>query len=309
MRVLVTGGAGFIGSHVADELVTRGHDVAVLDDLSSGRRENVPAKAHFEQIDLRDRDAVTRFVADARPEAVSHQAAQVSVAVSVREPIVDAQVNVIGGLNLLEACRSAGVGQRVVFASTGGALYGEVPEGQAADPSWPTNPMSPYAASKDAFERYLRFYAHEHGFEPRILRYANVYGPRQDPHGEAGVVAIFCQRLLKDEPIQVNALREEGDGGCVRDYTFVSDVVRANREAIEGTLTEDVVNVGTGHPTTTGALASLIRDLTGSSSTVADAPRRPGDLERSVLQPAPVLPDPTPLREGLAQTVEWFRAR
>ena len=307
MRVLVTGGAGFIGSHIADDLVSRGHDVCVLDNLSSGRRENVPAQARFENVDLRDGDAVVRVVRDVQPDAVTHQAAQVSVSRSVRGPLEDATINIVGGLNLLEACRAADCGRRFVFASTGGALYGDVPEGQAATTEWPTQPHSPYAASKDAFEWYLRFYARRDGLEARVLRYANVYGPRQDPHGEAGVVAIFCQRLLRDEPVHVNARAEIGDGGCVRDYVFVADVVEANRDAIESPKGPDVANIGTGRPTTTATLLAHLQEATGSRSAVHQAERRAGDLACSVLQPS--RPARVDLADGLARTVAWFRAQ
>ncbi len=311
MKVLLTGGAGFIGSHVGDALLAGGHDVVVVDDLSSGRRENVPGGAVFEQVDIRDAAALRRVFEAHAPDVICHQAAQTSVSVSTREPIRDAEINVMGALNLLELARERGV-ERFVFASTGGAIYGEVPEGHRADEDTRPRPISPYACSKLAFEGYLAAYAHEHGLRSTVLRYANVYGPRQDPHGEAGVVAIFSQRLAAGEGIRVNAMREVGDDGCVRDYVYVADVVRANVLAIEGRLESRVVNVGTGEPTTTRQLASAIERALGVEAEVADGERRAGDLERSLLAPNPELIQhgaPVGLDEGIAATVAWFADR
>lgn len=304
MRVLVTGGAGFIGSHVVDALLERGHEVTVLDDLSTGSRRNLAAGAAFEEIDLRDRARVHGLVARLRPDVVCHQAAQTSVAVSAREPVRDAEINIVGSLHLLDACVRFGVG-RVVFASTGGAIYGEVPEGELATTDWEPKPLSPYACAKLAVERYLDAYRSEHDLASTVLRYANVYGPRQDPHGEAGVVAIFARRLLAREAIRINAMRTPGDDGCVRDYVFVEDVVRANVEAVEGRL-EGTVNVATGVPTTTRAIADGLITALGVTPTVEAGPRRPGDLQRSVLQTDPRLGEVTPLDRGLAQTAAWF---
>ncbi len=304
MKVLVTGGAGFIGSHIVDALLARGHEVAVLDDLSTGRRRNLAAEAIFEEIDLRDRSRVHELIARFRPEVVCHQAAQTSVSVSTREPVRDAEVNIVGSLHLLDACVRHGVG-RVVFASTGGAIYGEVPEGERATPAWEPKPLSPYACAKLSVERYLDAYRSEHGLVSTVLRYANVYGPRQDPHGEAGVVAIFAQRLIAGRPIRINARREPGDDGCVRDYVYVDDVVRANVEAVEGRLT-GTVNVATGVPSTTRQIAEGLVAALGVTPTVEAGPRRAGDLERSVLEPDPSLGERMPLGEGLARTAAWF---
>ena len=191
--VLVTGGAGFIGSHIVEDLLARGLEVAVLDNLATGKRENVPKGVPFFRVDLRDKEGVERAFREFRPTHVSHQAAQASVKVSVEDPVLDFEVNLLGGLNLLEACRQYGV-EKLVFASTGGAIYGEVPEGERAEETWPPRPKSPYAASKAAFEHYLSVYGQSYGLKWVSLRYGNVYGPRQDPHGEAGVVAIFAER-------------------------------------------------------------------------------------------------------------------
>ncbi len=308
MKILVTGGAGFIGSHVADALLAAGHEVVVVDDLSSGRRENVPAAATFAEVDIRDAAALGAVFDAHAFDAVCHQAAQTSVSVSTREPIRDAEINVLGSLNLLELCHERAIG-RFVFASTGGAIYGEVPAGTAADESTRPKPISPYACSKLAFEGYLEAYRHEHGLASTILRYANVYGPRQDPHGEAGVVAIFSRRLVAGEPIQINAMREPGDDGCVRDYVYVGDVVRANLRALGGELTGRVLNVGTGQGTSTRRLAEAIRAALGVKAELRDGARRAGDLERSVLRPNDELPPTVALDEGIAETARWFRDR
>lgn len=310
MKIVVTGGAGFIGSHVADACLAAGHEVLVVDDLSTGRKENVPSGATFVQADIRDTERVDAIVAEFRPEAVSHQAAQTSVSVSTREPNRDAEVNIIGTLNLLNACVAHGVAH-VVFASTGGAIYGDVPDGERAAVGRAPCPLSPYACSKFAVEGYLNAYRHERGLAYTVLRYANVYGPRQDPHGEAGVVAIFSQRLLDGEPIRVNARQKEGDDGCVRDYVYVSDVVKANMAAIDGSLGRTMINVCTGEPTTTMTLARSIAKLAESASEVGYGPRREGDVERSVLDPGapPPLGTPVSLEEGLRSTVSWFRER
>lgn len=311
MKILVTGGAGFIGSHVADALLEARHEVVVMDDLSSGRAENVPEKALFLEADIRDADVVARAFEEHRFDVVTHQAAQTSVSVSTREPLRDAEINVLGSLNLLEQCRERGIA-RFVFASTGGAIYGEVPEGERADESWSPHPISPYACSKLAFERYLAAYRHEHGTPYTILRYANVYGPRQDPHGEAGVVAIFSQRLVAGQPVRINARAEVGDPGCVRDYVYVQDVVRANLLAIDGALSAPVVNVGTGVGASTLELAEHLEAALDVEADKQFGSRRAGDLERSVLEPNPELAAhgaPTPLGQGLAETARWFAAR
>ncbi len=307
MKILVTGGAGFIGSHVADACLAAGHEVLVADDLSSGRRQNVPAGARLEVLDIRDAAALDAAIARFRPDAVSHQAAQVSVSVSTREPVNDASVNVVGTLNLLESCVRHGA-KHVVFASTGGAIYGEITAPERADVTrWPT-PLSPYACSKLAVEGYLGYYRHAHGLRSTILRYANVYGPRQDPHGEAGVVAIFAKRLLGGEPIRINAMREPGDAGCIRDYVSVRDVVRTNLRALAGEIEPPVVNVGTGIGTTTRALADAIESALDVRGAREVGPPRAGDVERSVLEPWSGLGALVPLAEGIAETVAWFRA-
>jgi UDP-glucose 4-epimerase len=308
MRILITGGAGFIGSHIADACLSAGHDVLVIDNLLTGQRKNVPTAAQFEEGDIRDASFVGKTIASFRPDVLSHQAAQTSVAISAREPVLDADINILGTLNLLNACVANKVGQ-IIFASTGGAIYGEVPDGKRAALDWQPRPLSPYACSKFAVEGYLVCFAAEHGLRSTVLRYANVYGPRQDPHGEAGVVAILSKRTLHDEPFSVFARVTEGDDGCVRDYVYVDDVVRANLGAITGSLGHSILNVCTGVGTSTRELADQIIGLTGSKSVVNPGPRRPGDVERSVLDPGspPPLGKTTSLEDGLRATVDWFR--
>ena len=312
MRVLVSGGAGFIGSHIVDRVLAEGHEVAVIDDFSTGRRENVAKGAKLYELDLRDRDGVFRAVSDFRPTHVTHQAAQASVAISVREPAKDASVNVIGGLNLLDACTKDSKVERFVFASTGGAIYGEVPEGTRATEEKMPVPISPYAIHKFTFEMLLSVYRRERGLTTTTLRYANVYGPRQDPHGEAGVVAIFFGLLLAGKPLRVNARVKDGDDGCVRDYVYVSDVAQANVLALGGKVTEPVVNVGTGDATTTLALAKAIIAVAGKDVGTVPGAYRPGDLERSVLDRsklAAYVPKAFDLTEGLKNTWEFMRAK
>jgi UDP-glucose 4-epimerase len=309
MRILVTGGAGFIGSHIVSAAVEAGHDLAVLDNLVSGLRENVPAGVPIYAVDVRDRVATLDVVRDFRPEVVNHHAAQASVSVSMREPELDVAVNVLGGLNVLDACLRNDV-ERFVFASTGGALYGEVAEGMRATEETPVQPKSPYAVSKRAFEQLLEIHATQHQLHSAILRYANVYGPRQDPHGEAGVVAIFFERALRGATLVVNGRKAAGDPGCIRDYVAVTDVVRANLLAMEGALDSTVLNVGTGVPTTTSQLAEAVCRIVGTHVTIDSAPPRPGDVERSVLDPSRCekkIGPLTPLADGLDATAQWYR--
>ncbi len=310
MHVLVTGGAGFIGSQVADALLQQGHDVSIVDDLSSGRRENVPAAATFHHGDIRDAAFLARVFGRHRPAAVSHQAAQTSVSASVRDPQRDASINVLGTLEVLQQCIRTGV-ERLVLASTGGAVYGDVPEPERASVDRPPRPMSPYACSKLACEVYLGAYQREYGLRATILRYANVYGPRQDPHGEAGVVAIFTHRLLERLPLSIHARTEVGDAGCVRDYVFISDVVRANLLAVQDAIGAPLVNVCSGVGTSTVELAQELGKAIDVEPELRFEAPRPGDVGRSVLDGGAMLEahPATSLAAGLRQTAVWFAAQ
>lgn len=311
MRLLITGGAGFIGSHIAEKALAKGWTVAVVDDLSGGRRENVPAAAQFFQTDIRDLTSLRTVFAEFQPTAVSHQAAQASVSISVREPQRDAAINIIGSLNVMQCCVETKVAH-LVFASTGGAIYGEVPEGTRAAIETTPVPLSPYACSKFAVEKYLECFRKEHGLNYTVLRYANVYGPRQDPHGEAGVVAIFCNRMLVHEAVRVFAKRSTGDAGCIRDYVYIDDVAGANIAAMEGRIPDRILNVGTGHETTTLQLAEHLKKSLESHSDIQFGPIRSGDVERSLLNTdrlVELLGPTVSIERGLEQTANWFRSR
>jgi UDP-glucose 4-epimerase len=281
-RALVTGGAGFIGSHVADLLLAEGYAVDILDNLSSGRRENVPAGATLHGYDIASAEAA-RLVRSERYDLICHLAAQIDVRRSVADPAFDAGVNIVGSLNLLEAVRGAGHGTRVVFSSTGGAIYGDFVPVPSVE-SMPKNPESPYGIAKLSVEFYLAYYARVHGLDTVSLRYSNVYGPRQDPHGEAGVVAIFCDRILRGAPLTVF-----GDGRQTRDYVYVGDVARANLAAARATLPApreiDVRgwNIGTAQETSVLELAAALQRAAGSSVSVEHAPPRPGEQRRSMV--------------------------
>lgn len=309
MRILVTGGAGFIGSHVADAYLARGHEVTVLDNLSSGRRQNVPPGARFVQEDIRS-PAARRLLAEGGFDVLNHQAAQMDVRVSVKDPRLDADINLLGLLNLLEGAREGGVG-RVVFASSGGVVYGDsdrLPHAESAAKL----PVSPYGVSKLASEFYLAQYALLHGMAARSLRYANVYGPRQNPHGEAGVVAIFGTRLRQQRPLTVY-----GDGGQTRDYVYVGDVARANVLAtdappgVPAAIDDLAVNVGTGRETSVNDLARTLMAATGITVPVERAPARPGELKRSAVAVAKAAAElrwrpEIDLSEGLRRTFDWL---
>jgi UDP-glucose 4-epimerase len=303
MKILVTGGAGFIGSHVVDAYVAAGHDVLVVDDLSTGHRENLNPKARFHQLDIQDARTAELIRAE-RPEVLNLHAAQMSVRNSVEDPLADARINILGTINLLEAAREAGV-RRVLFVSSGGAVYGEQ-ETFPAPESHATNPLSPYGVSKRAGELYAFFYQAEYRLPFVALRYANVYGPRQDPHGEAGVVAIFSGRMLRNEPITVN-----GDGKQTRDYVFVGDVARANLLALEREV-RGPFNIGTGIETDVNRLAEVLLAASGSRSKVAHGPPKSGEQRRSVVDHRRATAElgwrpEVSLEDGLKQTVEWFR--
>lgn len=308
-RVIVTGGAGFIGSHIADAYLAAGCEVAVLDNFASGSRDNIPTSAQVHEIDISHREAVEHVFREFQPTIVNHHAAQASVYCSVQSPADDARTNIMGTLNLLDAAVEVKT-KKFIFASTGGAIYGEIPDGQRATTEMLPDPQSPYAMSKLAAERYINWYEKNHPLECRILRYANVYGPRQSPEGEAGVVAIFLQRLTNGEPLQVNARSTRGDAGCVRDYVYIDDVVAANMAASTGPLSLPVCNVCTSVGTTTLKLAEMLKGITGSDSTIEYGDCRPGDVEYSVLDAtvfSQSIQQPTTIADGLNKTASWFQ--
>ena len=304
-RVCVTGGAGFIGSHVADALIERGDDVIVIDDLSGGVQENVPKAARLEVLDIRSSEA-RQVLIDEKVEILIHHAAQMDVRRSVDDPIFDANVNIGGLLNLLEASRQGSLKQ-VVFASTGGAIYGEQ-DVHPADETHAMRPVSPYGVSKLAGERYLFYYHVDQGIDVTCLRYANVYGPRQNPHGEAGVVAIFANRLIDGAPCVIN-----GDGGQTRDYVYVGDVVAANMAALGGSGFH-TFNVGTAIETDVNRLFAHIRDALGVAVEAEHGPGKAGEQRRScitadLLRRERGVTIKTDLGSGIKTTTDWFAAR
>lgn len=304
MKVLVTGGAGFIGSHIADGLISKGHSVTVWDNLSTGKKENVNPEAEFHEIDIRD-TKVDEIFKGGNFDAVFHLAAQMDVRKSVEDPLFDADVNIMGGLNLLESCVRNEV-KRFVFASSGGVMYGEC-DNELPDESAPPRPLCPYGNSKLALEFYLNFYHEIYGIECTALRFGNVYGPRQDPYGEAGVVAIFSGAMLKDLEVGIF-----GDGNQLRDYVYVEDVVRANLTAMEkGT---GIYNIGTGESESVNELFEIIRDITGYKKDPVYRQPREGELNISRLDVSKAEREMgwragVGFKEGLEKTVEYFRSK
>jgi UDP-glucose 4-epimerase len=314
-RALVTGGAGFIGSHMCDLLVSRGYAVDIIDDLSSGLRENVPGPARLHVFDVRSPEAA-RLVRETAFDVIVHFAAQMDVRKSVADPLFDASVNVMGTVSLLEALRASphAATTRFVFISTGGAVYGDLGTPPNAETTT-KDPESPYAISKLSAEYYLSYFARVHGMDTACVRYANVYGPRQNIHGEAGVVCIFCGRLLGGRPLTVF-----GDGEQTRDYVYVGDVVEATYAVATATLPPPsrldtrAFNVGTGVETSVLQLANTLARVAGGTPSLEFLPKRPGEQLRSVLDIDKIRTqlDWSPrvsLADGLARTFEWFQAR
>jgi UDP-glucose 4-epimerase len=306
MNILVTGGAGFIGSHMARRHLSDGNRVVVLDNLSTGRREAVPEGARFAEGDIATVDAAA-LLRDEKIDLLSHHAAQIDVRHSVSDPVHDAETNVVGSLRLLEACRAAGV-RRVLFASTGGALYGEPQGGRPSGETHSTDPVSPYGCAKLSVEKYLHFYRVVHGFQTIVLRYANVYGPGQNGMGEAGVVAIFCEAILAGKTPKIR-----GDGSQTRDYVFVGDLVEAAARAIASERS-GTWNVGTGVETDVNRLFAILARELAFDKPAERAPLPPGEQRRSVLDASALrkdfdLPPWTPIEQGLKTTARWFAER
>jgi len=313
MKVLVTGGAGFIGSNVVDGLITAGHQVLVVDNLYTGKRSNVNPEAQFFELDIRA-PQTAELIKRERPDIIDHHAAQMSVPDSVSDPLFDADVNIKGLLNLLEAARKSGTG-KFIFISSGGAIYGEASEYPPSEGYQP-QPLSPYAVSKFSSEHYLEYYRHQYGLDYTTLRYANIYGPHQIPHGEAGVVAIFMDNLLKERQSTLNHFLED-EKGMVRDYCYVGDVVKANLLALEKGA-GDFFNIGTGVGTKTSELYNAIvktfkemmPELPEKLATLRKQVARPGDLTKSCLiiekahRVLGWVPETT-LQKGLQETLKW----
>ncbi|HSJ62551.1 MAG TPA: NAD-dependent epimerase/dehydratase family protein [Gemmatimonadaceae bacterium] len=311
--VLVTGGAGFIGSHVADLFLADGHAVTVLDNLTSGKRSQVPREADFYELDITSPEAAA-LVRDTGFDVICHLAAQIDVRKSVADPANDSRINIGGSLNLLEAVRQSGARTRFIFSSTGGAVYGDLVP-MPVEESGAKDPQSPYGTAKLSVEYYMGYYARVHDLDTVALRYSNVYGPRQDPHGEAGVVAIFCNRILDGTPLTVF-----GDGKQTRDYVYALDVARANQLAASAelprmtTLDSRAFNIGTSIETDVLELAALLKRAGQSDVAVHHAPARAGEQMRSAVQIAKAQrmlgwSPSMPPEQGLAATYEWFAAQ
>lgn len=315
MKIAVTGGAGFIGSHIVDALVDAGADVVIIDDFSTGREENVNPKATLKRCDIQDEAAVDDLFARFRPDIVDHHAAQIDIRKSVTDPAFDARVNIVGSIVLLKAAAKYGV-KGFIFASTGGAIYGETPV--AAKENSPKAPISPYGAAKAAVEQYLYVYGKTYGLRTVALRYGNVYGPRQDPRGEAGVVSIFAEKLLSGEKPTIF-----GTGNQVRDYIYVGDVARANLLAIDylsqktdttyTTPDDGAFNIGTGRSTSVNDLFHLLAEATGGSKEALYGEARPGELMESRLdvekaQKILGFEARTNLEEGISHVVNWLKS-
>ena len=303
MKILVTGGAGFIGSHVADSFIQAGHQVVVVDNLHSGKEANLNPRAKFYRVDIRNRDALEMVFQLERPDILCHQAALANVRESIARPAEYAEVNVIGTINLLELARQYGI-KKIIYASTGGACYGE-PIKLPVTEDHPINPLDPYGASKHAVEHYLYLYQANFKIPYTVLRYPNVYGPRQDPYGEAGVVAIFAVKLLKGEQPVIN-----GDGLQTRDFVHVGDIARAN--VLASTRDGEILNLGWGKGTDINTIFRKLRMLTGSKAEEIHGPAKLGEVRFTYLDASRAgqalgWEPGVSLDEGLKQTVEYFR--
>jgi UDP-glucose 4-epimerase len=305
VKILVTGGAGFIGSHMVDAYLEAGHEVVVVDNLASGNRANLNPAATFYEVDIRSPE-MAEIMEREKPDVVNHHAAHIDVRRSVADPLYDASINIVGSISLLELCRKTGV-KKIIYISSGGAMYGE-PEYLPCDESHPVKPLSPYGASKHTVEHYCYMYRENFGLSYTVLRYPNIYGPRQDPYGEAGVVAIFTERMLKGEPVTIN-----GSGEQERDFLYVGDCVTANLLALEAGDGKEY-NLGWGIGTTVNEVYTSLKECTGYTLEANYGPAKTGETFRIYLDTKLIRKElgwspKVPLADGLARTVEYFRNR
>jgi len=303
-KILVTGGAGFIGSHVVDLFVAQGYEVVIVDDLSTGRASNLNPAAKFYQVDIRSPQLWEVFEAE-KPDYVSHHAAQMDVRRSVAQPLFDADINILGSINLIETAKDFNV-KRFIYISTGGAVYGE-PESLPCDESHPVNPICQYGASKHTVEHYLYMYHVNYGLKYTVLRYPNVFGPRQDPHGEAGVVAIFTGKMLAGEAVMIN-----GDGNQTRDFVYVGDCAKANHLALTVDHQPGIYNLGWGRPTSINEICSVLVNITGYTLPIEYGAAKVGETRHIYLDASKIKKDlgwePTiTLEQGLEKTVDYFK--
>ena len=302
-KILVTGGAGFIASHLTDKLIEKGHNVVVIDNLSTGKKENLNPKAKFYEADICNSE-IAQIFQEEKPEIVFHFAAQIDVRKSVKDPIQDAEVNILGSLNLLQNCQKAGV-KKFIFASSGGAIYGDTDVIPTPE-THTENPESPYGICKLTIEKYLHFYKETFGLNYTALRFANIYGPRQNSKGEAGVIAVFCDKMLKNQEVVIN-----GDGEQTRDFVFVDDVINAALLSMEQEKS-DMYNIGAGEETNINDIFRKIKELTGSNCEEAHAPTKAGEQKRSCLDNSRAKQglnweSKYNLERGLEKTIKWFK--
>lgn len=305
MKILVTGGAGFIGSNLVDVLIEKDHEVFVVDNLSTGNRENINERAKFFEADITDADKLDKIFGEAKPEVIFHLAAQASVIVSAKDPAFDIKTNVIGTVNLLVLAKKYGV-KKFIFSSTGGAIYGDKaprPTPESAE----ANPVSPYGMDKFAAEKFIKYFSSDN-LQTIILRYSNVFGPRQNPHGEAGIVAIFTGSMIQDERLEVF-----GDGIHTRDFVYVRDVVAANIIAMESDV-NDTFNVGTGHETSVNKIVEMLQELSESKSEIVHIGYKAKEQENSSLDASKIKENlgwepHVSLKDGLQKTIDWFKEK
>lgn len=305
-KILVTGGAGFIGSNLVDAMIEKGHSVAIVDDLSTGQEANINPKADFHKVDISDYDSLAKALETVKPEAIFHMAAQINVRKSVENPVRDVEVNIKGTVNLLDLAARHNVGH-FIFSSTGGAIYGDKAQRPTPEKE-ESNPQTPYGINKLASEKYIQFFSREHGIKYTILRYANVYGPRQNPLAGAGVVSIFAYKMLKQEPMTMF-----GDGSQTRDYVFVRDVVKANISALEKG-TNGIFNIGTGQETSLNDIVSALEKVTGTKADIKHLPANPSEqlnscLDISKAQSELDLNEITNLEDGIKELIAFLEER